>query len=430
MKTYEAIVVGAGLSGAVVARSLAENLDLKVLVLEKRAHLAGNCYDYFDERDSYIQAYGPHLFHTDSSRVFNYLSRFTQFVSYEHRVQAYLSKKALNDCIDKHRSNPLSALKGLKELKEDLLMELPFNFNALEQLFEQAAAQLLEEKLLRIFGYDKRIPIFKLFSSKDQELIELAQLIFDLIFKSYTAKQWGVDPSLVDPQVLSRVPVLIGRDNRYFPDKYQALPAEGFTKMIESILDHHNIELVLNCDARERMRIHERQLYLDGAACDCALFYSGALDEFGAKTGGALEYRSVQFSYGEVEPAYKDSFLSHVFTTLNFPSSEAFTRISKLSLIDPLVLSGKKQSYDALFLREYPCPYEANEKDLEPLYPINDDKNRSLYESYRDALCSYPHFWPLGRLGTYRYLDMDDAVLAALDLFDSYCEQKKELTKA
>jgi len=211
---FNYLIIGSGFSGSVIAERIANVLNQKVLIIEKRSHIGGNCYDYKDENGIIIHKYGPHLFHTDFKEVFDYLSNFTDWDIYHHRVLAFIDGKKV---------------------------PIPFNFNTIEQLFPQELARKLEEKLLNRYEYGSKIPILELKKEDDKDLKFLANFIYEKVFKNYTAKQWGLKPEEIDPQVTARVPIYISKDNRYFTDKYQAIPREGYTKIFERMLKHPNI---------------------------------------------------------------------------------------------------------------------------------------------------------------------------------------------
>ncbi len=246
------IVVGSGLAGSVIAQNIATKLNKKVLIIEKRNHIGGNCYDFKDENGILIHKYGPHLFHTEYKEVVDYLSQFTSWDIYNHEVLAYID--------------------GNK-------VPIPFNFNTLYEVFPKQKAKLLEEKLLQNFLYDSKVPILELKKSKDEDLSFLADFIYDKVFVNYTAKQWGMRPEDMDSAVTARVPVFIGRDNRYFNDSYQMLPHDGYTKMIQNMLNHKNIKIMLNTDFNEICTIQGNDFYLFGLKFAGKVIHTGQIDE-------------------------------------------------------------------------------------------------------------------------------------------------------
>lgn len=221
---FEYVVVGAGLSGCVIAERIANVLGKKVLIIEKRNHIAGNCYDYVDENGIIVHKYGPHLFHTDYKDVFDYLSNFTEWRLYEHRV--------------------LGNINGYK-------VPIPFNFTSIKTLFPSELADRIIGKLLNNFGYGNKIPILELKKTNDEDLSFIANFVYKNVFYNYTKKQWGCDPEEIDPSVTARVPVYTSYDNRYFTDKYQMVPEKGYTYMFQNMINNPNIKLLLNTDFRE-----------------------------------------------------------------------------------------------------------------------------------------------------------------------------------
>ena len=217
-KDYNSIVVGCGFAGAVVARELAERGEEKVLILEKRNHIAGNCYDVCDKDGVLIHKYGPHIFHTNIERVYQYLSRFTEWYDYSHEVVANVNGQ---------------------------MIPVPFNLNTLGMVYDKEMAESLEKKLIETFGEGSRVPILKLMEQEDEDLKAVAEYVYQHIFLRYTMKQWGQKPEEISPEVTGRVPVLLSRDNRYFQDTYQGMPLHGYTPLVQEMLSHPNIDIVL-----------------------------------------------------------------------------------------------------------------------------------------------------------------------------------------
>jgi len=225
---FDYIIVGAGFAGSVIAERIAKVLNKKVLVIEKRNHIGGNCYDYKSKEGIIIHKYGPHLFHTNNKDVFDYLSNFTDWQIYNHKVLAFIDGKKV---------------------------PIPFNFNSIELLFPKPLAEKLINKLLEKYPYGSKVPILELKKENDKDLKFLADYVYEKVFKNYTAKQWGKRPEEIDPNVTARVPIFIGRDDRYFNDRYQVVPIDGYTKIFERMLSHPNIKLMLNTDFREVIKV-------------------------------------------------------------------------------------------------------------------------------------------------------------------------------
>lgn len=249
---YQAIVIGAGLSGAVMAERMASQLGWKVLVLEQRNHIGGNCFDEYDEYGVLVHRYGPHLFHTDNHEVWGYLSAFTEWLPYEHRV--------------------LSRIDGQ-------LVPIPFNLTSIERCFPADKAGAMIEALRTRFGDGARVPILELRKEQDPLLGELADFIYQKAFVNYTSKQWGVPPEQISPEVTARVPVVVSRDDRYFTDPWQAVPAAGYTAMFERMLAHQLIDVRLSTPMAQHVKLdwQHKQVLLDGAPFDGPLIYTGML---------------------------------------------------------------------------------------------------------------------------------------------------------
>ncbi|MGN5134335.1 UDP-galactopyranose mutase [Aeromonas veronii] len=378
--SYKAIVIGAGLSGAVMAERMANQLGWKVLVLEKRDHIGGNCFDEYDEHGVLVHRYGPHLFHTDNKEVWDYLSQFTEWLPYEHRV--------------------LSRIDGQ-------LVPIPFNLTSIERCFPADKAAAMIEALRTRFGDGARVPILELRKEAHPLLGELADFIYQKAFVNYTSKQWGVPPEQISSEVTARVPVVVCRDDRYFTDPWQAVPAAGYTAMFERMLASPLIDVRLSTPMVQRVRLdwHQKLVWLDGAPFDGPLIYTGMLDQLMPAEGNCLPYRSLRFEHRHLA---QEQF--QPVTTVNYPNEEAFTRITEFKHFSGQAHPGTSIVY------EYPCDYQP-EQELEPYYPLFTDSAKQQYQACCDELTKFPRLTALGRLAEYRYFDMDDAVDNALVKF-------------
>lgn len=377
---YDSIVIGSGFAGAVVARQLAENKGQKVLVLDARDHIGGNCYDRKDEYGILIHQYGPHIFHTNIQRVYEYLSRFTEWYEYRHEVVGNIYGKEL---------------------------PIPFNLNTLEEVYGERAPHL-EKLLIDHFGEGARVPILELMNHEDEELQEIAQYVYENIFLKYTMKQWGKSPKEIDPAVSGRVPVLLSRDNRYFQDKYQGLPLHGFTPVFEKMLDHEGIEIRLNCPAKSVLAIDpeaEDPVLFEGKPYHGNIIFTGALDELFDCRYGRLPYRSLRFDFEHYDRKF---YQSH--GVVNYTVSEDFTRITEFKY-----LVGQMEMPDTTIVKEYPMAYNGNEGEI-PYYAINNEENDALFERYKMLVGKIPHFYLLGRLAEYKYYNIDAIVDRALTM--------------
>ena len=371
------IIVGAGLAGVVIAERIATQLNKKVLIIEKRNHIGGNCHDFKDENNILIHKYGPHLFHTNNKKVVDYLSKFTSWDIYNHEVLGYIDGKKV---------------------------PIPFNFNTLYELFPNLKAKELEELLLKTYEYNSKIPILELKKSTNKDLSFLADFIYDKIFVNYTAKQWGMKPEDMDGAVTARVPIFIGKDNRYFNDSYQMLPKYGYTKMIENMLNHKNIKLMLNTDFKEICTLKDKDFYLFDKKFDGNVIYTGQIDELFDYKFEELPYRSVDMRFETIEKEFYQEK-----ATINYPNDYDFTRITEFKHIHPI------NSSKTTILKEYPQEYIKNVNT--PYYPIFTTENQERYNQYLEYSKEFKNLILVGRLAEYKYYDMDDIVKRALEVF-------------
>jgi len=303
---FNYIVVGSGFAGSVIAERIANVLNRKVVIIEKRNHIGGNCYDYKDENNIIVHKYGPHIFHTDYKEVLDYLSNFTDWQNYQHRVLAYIDGKKV---------------------------PLPFNLNSIYEVFPQELAKKLEVKLIERYGYGAKITILELLKEEDQDLKFLANYVYEKIYKNYTIKQWGLKPEKIDPQVTARVPIYISKDNRYFTDKYQGVPKEGYTKIFERMLSHPNIKIMLNTDFKEVISIdfENKKIYFLGHEFKGKLIFTGMIEELFNFKYGILPYRSLDFKFETIEQEYYQEA-----PVINYPNDYDFTRITEFKHIHPV----------------------------------------------------------------------------------------------
>ncbi|MCX7760244.1 MAG: UDP-galactopyranose mutase [Hydrogenothermaceae bacterium] len=377
---FDYIIVGAGFAGSVIAERIANVLNRKVLIIEKRNHIGGNCYDYKDENNIIIHKYGPHLFHTDYKEVWNYLSNFTEWEYYHHRVLAFVDGKKI---------------------------PIPFNLNSIYEIFPKKLAERLEDKLLSKYTYNSKVSVLEFLKEEDQDLKFLANFIYDKIFKNYTAKQWGLKPEDIDPQVTARVPIYINRDNRYFTDKYQGVPKEGYTKIFERILNNKNIKIMLNTNFNELINIdlENKKIFFYGQEFKGKLIFTGMIDELFDFKYGYLPYRSLDLKFEVIEKEYFQEA-----PVVNYPNNYDFTRITEFKHIHPV------KSDKTTILKEYPKAYEPN-KDI-PYYPVFTEENQELYNRYKEEAESFKNLILIGRLAEYRYYDMDNVIKRALEIFE------------
>ena len=380
----DVLIVGAGFSGAVMAERFASQSNKSVLVLEQREHIGGNCYDYKNEAGIYVHRYGPHLFHTNKKRVWEYLSQFTEWHFYEHQVLSHVDHQ---------------------------MVPMPFNLNSLHAYFQVEQAKTLETLLIQHYGTGTRVSIMDLRQHEHEQLRALGQTVYDRFFLNYTTKQWGCSPEAISPEVIARVPVLIERDNRYFQDRYQAIPKQGYTAVFKELLSHPSIEMQLQQDALQRLRFEKAtgDIYFDGELFTGQVIYTGMLDELFNYSNGELPYRSLQFV---LETLDEEEF--QPVTTVNYPNEEAFTRITEFKHILPV------NSTKTTIVREYPQDFDRNdtEKNI-PYYPVFKEENERNHAEYLRLVKRFPTLAVLGRLADYKYYNMDDAIDRALSLFEA-----------
>ncbi|MCX2717301.1 UDP-galactopyranose mutase [Helicobacter sp. MIT 21-1697] len=358
-------IVGAGLAGLTLAERLANVRGESVLLIDRRNHIGGNVYDYDDE-GILVHQYGTHIFHSNEQKVWQYVNIFSRFYPYMHEVKA---------------------------LVDGSFVPVPFNLNSLFTLFPAAMAQEIESMLLQSFEYGSKVSILEL--QKHPKLAFLSQFIYEKIFLHYTLKQWQCTPQELDSSVFERVPVSISRDNRYFQDRFQGIPMQGYTKMCEKMIANPLITLKLECD------------YKDIADCiECErIFYSGAIDEFFDYELGELPYRSLHFDFMRFEREYFQSG-----AVINYPNNYDFTRIGEYKYF----LDSKTPHSIVSF--EYPKAWHRGE---ERYYPVPNEQSAAIYQAYARKANELKNVHFIGRLGEYRYYDMDKVIARALSVFEN-----------
>lgn len=356
---FDFVIVGAGFAGAVTAERMARCFGKKVLVVDRRPHIGGNAYDDYNQDGILIHRYGPHIFHTNSENVFEYLSQFTAWRPYQHRVLAAVDGK---------------------------LVPIPINRTTVNLLYD---FRLTTDSEVEAFFAEQAEPRASLKTSEDVVVSKVGRDLYEKLFRNYTRKQWGRDPSELDAQVAARIPVRTGCDDRYFTDRFQAMPKHGYTRMFENMLDHPNIKLELGCDYRDVV----------GHVKCREVVYSGPIDEFFAFRFGKLPYRSLQFQH-ETVPV--ECFQS--VAVINYPNEHAYTRVTEFKH-----LTGQAHRRTSI-VYEYP----ANAGD--PYYPVPTPENAALYKRYAQLAAEHRHVHFVGRLATYKYYNMDQVVAQALTL--------------
>lgn len=376
-ENVDTLIIGSGFAGATVARILTERGE-KVKIIEKRPHIGGNCYDEYDEYGILVHKYGPHIFHTNDQDVFEFLSRFTSWYDYQHEVVGNVYGK---------------------------IIPIPFNLNILMIVFGEEKGQALKQELIDTYGENARVPILELQKSSSQGIQEVAQYVYENIFLKYTMKQWNQKPEEVDQSVTARVPVLISYDNRYFQDKYQGMPKDGYTKLFERMLDHENIDIELSKDAKEDLTFdfENHKIYYLNQEFKGKIIFTGAIDEFFDNRLGQLPYRSLRFDFEHYPQDYYQSK-----GVVNYTVSEDYTRITEFKYLTGQLCQG------TTIIKEYPEVYKDNRQV--PYYAILNPENIMMHQKYVDLMKPFENFYLLGRLAQYKYYNIDGIVKAAIDL--------------
>ena len=357
---HDWLVVGAGFAGSVLAERLAAERGERVLVIDRRPHVGGNAYDRYTDDGLLIHQYGPHIFHTNSTKVVDYLSRFTPWRPYEHRVLARV---------------------------DGLLVPIPINLDTVNRLY---GLDLTSDELAAWFAA-RAEPVDEIRTSEDVVVAAVGRDLYEKFFQGYTRKQWGLDPSELDKAVTARVPTRTSRDDRYFNDSFQAMPARGYTRMFERMLDHPNITVDLGVDHAEVGRL---------AGC-CRTIFTGPIDEFFGHRFGPLPYRSLRFEHRTLDQARHQPV-----AVVNYPQTEAYTRVTEYKH-----LTGQHHPKTAITY-EYPAA------EGDPYYPVPRPENQALFKRYEALARATPDVWFVGRLATYRYYNMDQIVAQALATFE------------
>lgn len=360
---FDYVIVGAGLSGSTLAERIASQSGREVLVIEKKKHLAGHCFDFYDSNGILIHKYGPHILHTELERVWNYLSNFTSWRLYQHRVLSYVDGK---------------------------LVPIPINVDTVNELL----GTNLSKRDLPDFFDEISEPIDEISTSADVVLSQVGEYFYKKMFKNYTKKQWGVTPDKLDPEVISRVPIRENRDDRYFDDPYQGLPENGYTSMVKNMLDHPNIKILLGVDYKE---------IVDEISFD-RMIYTGPIDYYFDYKYGKLPYRSLETVF---ETYQQEQYQPNA--VINYPNDYEFTRVTEFKH-----MTGQKSGKTTI-LKEYPKKASA---EKEPYYPVFDEEAGKLADKYREEAKKTDTLF-VGRLANYEYLNMDVAVSRALETYNS-----------
>lgn len=388
---YDVIVVGAGYAGSIAARRYAEEKNAKVLLLDKKEHVGGTIYDYVNEDGILVHRYGPHISVMKERRAYDFLSRFTTWIPYHHYVHAMI---------------------------DGIEVPLPINFTSIDLLFPLEQAIHLKELLLENYGAGSNVTVLDLMPCTQPEIHAFAEYIYEKVFLHYTMKMWGLSPEEIDPSVTARIPIRLSYDDRHFQHPYQVMPENGFTRLIENMLDHPNITVELRQNACERLALRgeDRSIWFDGERFEGKLIYTGAIDELFGYRFGQLPYRSLRFEHLTY---YKDYIQDSAVQ--NWPDDRPATRRTEMKRLT----QQKKDGVTSVII-EYPGAYVMNDSDFgEPLYPIVKAENEAQYQRYANVAEAYAQLVLMGRLADYRYYNMEAVVMRSLEVMDSVLAEKK-----
>jgi UDP-galactopyranose mutase len=352
---FDYLVVGAGFAGSVISERLASS-GRKVLLCDKRPHIGGNAYDHYDAAGILVHRYGPHIFHTNSREVFDYLTRFTEWRQYQHRVRAHV---------------------------DGMLVPIPINLDTINTLYGLELNSLQVDEFLAKVAEPKEV----IKTSEDVIVNRVGRELYEKFFRNYTRKQWGLDPSELDAMVTARVPTRTNRDDRYFTDQYQAMPKRGYTRMFENMLDHPNIKILLNCDYKE----------VEGSLPYRELIYTGPIDAYFGFAHGKLPYRSLEFKH---ETHNVRTY--QAAPVVNYPNDYAYTRVTEFKY-----LTGQEHDKTSIV-------YEFPQAEGDPYYPVPRGENQEIYKKYEALAAATKGVHFVGRLATYKYYNMDQVVAQAL----------------
>ncbi len=365
---FDYLIVGAGFAGAVLAERLAVGSDKKVLICDKRPHIGGNAYDHYNEAGILVHKYGPHIFHTNSREVFEYLSRFTEWRPYQHRVRASVDGQ---------------------------IVPIPINLDTINRLYGLNLTSFEVEDFFKKLAE----PRDQIRTSEDVVVSKVGRELYEKFFRNYTRKQWGLDPSELDASVTSRVPTRTNRDDRYFNDTYQAMPLHGYTRMFENMLDHPNIKVLLNCDYRE---IEKQVPYRE-------MIYTGPVDTYFDYCYGKLPYRSLEFKHETHDtPLYQEA------PVINYPNEHLYTRVTEFKY-----LTGQEHQKTSIV-------YEFPRAEGDAYYPVPRKENADLYARYKALADATPDVHFVGRLATYKYYNMDQIVAQASTVYAKLISAKRK----
>lgn len=370
----DVLVIGAGLTGGVIARELAEQ-GRKVTVWDRREHIGGNMYDYVDEHDILVHKYGPHTFHTQEKYLYEYMCRFGEWQEYKLTCGAMMKGE---------------------------FTPTPFNFHTIDTFYGNEEAATLKEELGSYFGGREFATVLEVLHADNERIREYGEFLFAHDYSLYTAKQWGIAPEKVDPSILKRVPLRFSYEEGYFEDAYQVMPKTSYVDWFKELFNHSNINLKLGIEALDYLSVAEGKILLDGSICDIPVVYTGALDELFGHVEGSLPYRSLRFEW-----IYEDVESKQPYPVTAYPEADLYTRITEYKKMPVQNVRG------TTYAVEYPLEYKAGE-GIEPYYPLLTEESQQKAAQYKMMADRIPNLYPCGRLADFKYYNMDQALERAL----------------
>ena len=372
------LVIGAGLTGAVIARKLADHGN-KVMIWERRTHIGGNMYDYKDGHGINVHKYGPHTFHTNDKTLYDFMLQYEQWEPYAVKCGAQIDGK---------------------------FTPTPFNFSTIETFYTEQEAEELKQQIKSVFGDRTTATVVEVLSCANETVRKYGEFLFAKDYSLYTAKQWGISPDKIDPSVLKRVPLRFSYDEGYFDDKYQVMPVHSYCEFFQNLLSHENIEVKLGIEALEHLSVAAdgKNILLDGEVSQYKIVYTGALDELFGMDEGALPYRSLKFEWH-----YEDIDSLQPYSVTAYPQAEGYTRITEYKKMPVQEVAGTSYAV------EYSLPYKIGEKQ-EPYYPVLTEESIALATRYQERAKQISDFYCCGRLADFKYYNMDQALERALSL--------------
>lgn len=372
----KAIVVGCGLSGAVIARELAE-AGYQVRILERRNHIGGNMYDYVDEYGILVHKYGPHTFHTKKKELYDYICKYGEWVDFKLTCGAVINEKCT---------------------------PTPFNFQTIDDFFNANEAVKIKKALREEYPSRSTITVLEALESKNETVRRYAEFLFENDYQPYSAKQWGLPPSKIDPSILKRVPLRLNYDIGYFDDEYQVMPKKSYVCFFENLLNHKNIEIELNCDALQRIDIKGNEIFYNNEIVDYPLVFTGPIDELFKHQFGKLPYRGLRFVF-----IHEDIESKQDMPVVAYPQEPDFIRIIEFKKLPVQKVNG------TTYEKEYSIPC-CSGSEQEPYYPLLTEESQENYAKYKEMSLGFRNLYICGRLGDFKYYNMDQALEASLNI--------------